>query len=469
MARGEKKSCISYFVDWIVDRLGAKEFTESIVPRHALHPIYSLGGLTTTMFILQAITGILLLIFYVPLFGESNIAYDSIVRINEEVAYGYVIRNLHSLGANLMIFLAILHFIRVYLTGSYKKPHEITYIVGILTGGLAILAGVTGYSLRMDHIAAEAINIGKNLVSHLPGGKILSFLVYGTGSPDEVVGRYMAYHILIAGAILLLMLIHFFSIHQHHISPPYDDSEPEPAIPFFPNHMLTELSAILVTLGALILVSAVMPAELGEKFLPTKELPVGQPEWYLMTVYAIIKTGIDPVLAGVVIPGIGILIFVLMPWIDPAYSRHPKNRRIATTYFFIFLSEFIVFFIYGTLTPGQQIPLLNAVALAIVVALVSGALALKYTSKSRPPQPKPKVKRVRFYPQLLKWLPHVFWILLILQAITLGYAVSYHLSEMYDMAAALFGVSIILFGWAFFVAKVYLLDAKYITRPVKSS
>ena len=76
---------------------------------------------------------------------------------------------------------------------------------------------------------------------------------------------------------------------------------------------------------------------------------------------------------------------------------------------------------------------------------------------------------MRFYPQLLKWLPHVFWILLILQAITLGYAVSYHLSEMYDMAAALFGVSIILFGWAFFVAKVYLLDAKYITRPVKSS
>ncbi len=462
----EEKGCISYFVDWIIDRMGAREFTESIVSRHALHPMYSLGGLTTTMFILQAITGVLLLIFYVPLFGETNIAYDSIVRINEEVAYGYVIRNLHSLGANLMIFLAMLHFIRVYLTGSYKRPHEITYIVGILTGVLAILAGVTGYSLRMDHIAAEAINIGRNLVSHLPGGNILSSLVYGTGSPDEIVGRYLAYHILVAGLILILMLVHFFSIHQHHISPPYDDSEPEPAVPFFPNHLLTEVSAIFVALGALILLAAVLPPEIGEKFLPTKELPVGQPEWYLMTVYAIIKTGIDPVLAGVVIPGIGMLIFVLMPWIDPAYSRHPKNRRIATTYFAIFISEFIVFFIYGTVTPGQQIPLINAIAVALVVALVSGALALKYTSKPRPPTEKPRVRRVRIYPQILKWLPYIFWVLVILQAVTLGYAVSYHLNEMYDMAAALFGLSIVLFGWAFFTAKVYLLDYKYITKPV---
>ncbi len=466
MCEKKGKSCLSWLVNWIIDRMGAEEFTSMIVWRHTLHPVYSLGGLTTLMFIIQAITGLILLIFYVPVFGETNLAYDSVVRISEEVAYGSIIRGLHFYAANLMILLAILHFLRVYFLGSYKRPHEITYIIGILTGLLAILDGVTGYSLRMDHIAGEAIRIGNTLVSSMPGGKILAQIIYGTGTFDEIVGRYLAYHILVAGLILILMLLHFFSVHQHHVSPPYDGSDPEPAVPFFPNHILTEAAAAFVIIGSLIVVAAVFPAELGLKFLPTEELPVGQPEWYLMALYAGIKTGVDPILAGVVVPGVILLTLVLMPWIDPVYSRHPKNRRIATVYGAILTGEFVVFTIYGMLTPGEQIPLINAIAVELIVAFVTGIPAARYTSKPVPPKKRQPIKRVRHRPLALEWAKYLFWVMVLIQAISLALGVQAHIEEMYNLAALYFGITIIAFGWAFFIGKILLFDAKYITKPV---
>ncbi len=462
-----RESCASRLINWFIERLGIREFTELKVYRHTLHPLYSLGGLTTLMFAMNALTGVLLLMFYVPVFGESNLAYDSIVRIMDEVAYGSVIRSLHNYSANLMIILSMLHFLRVYFMGAYKRPHELTYVIGILTGLLAILCGVTGYSLRMDHIAAEAVRIGNTLVSTMPGGKWLTPLIYGTGTFDEILGRYFGFHILIAGLIAVLMLLHFLMVHVHHSSPPYDGSDPEPAIPFFPNHLLTEVAAIFVVLGSLIVLSAAFPAELGQKFLPTEKLPVGQPEWYLMAVYSGIKTGVDPFLAFAVVPGILLLVLALMPWIDPAYSRHPRNRRIATLYGSILLGEFIVFTIYGILTPGQEIPLIHALAVALVTAVAIGLPIAKYTSRPVPPRRAENVKRVRHRPMIIEQGSYILLILMIVQAAALALGINAHLQEIYTLASLYFGISIIAFGWVIFVAKVMMVDAPYITRVLR--
>lgn len=465
----EERSCLSKLVDWLIDRLGIRSFTELKVNRHTLHPLYSLGGLTTMMFALNAITGVLLLMFYVPVFGESNIAYDSIVRIMEEVAYGSVIRSIHNYSANLMILLSMLHFLRVYFMGAYKRPHELTYVIGIFAGLLAILCGVTGYSLRMDHIAAEAIRIGSTLVMSMPGGKWIAPLIYGTGTFDEILGRYFGFHILIAGLIAILMLLHFLMVHEHHSSPPYDGSEPEPAVPFFPNHIMTEISAIFVVLGSLIMLSAAFPAELGQKFLPTETLPVGQPEWYLMAIYAGIKTGVDPFLAFAVVPGILLIVLVLMPWIDPVYSRHPRNRRIATLYGSILLGEFVVFTIYGILTPGQEIPILNALLVALVTAIAIGLPVSKYTSKPAPIRRGKKMKRVRHMPLIINQGAYILLILLAIQLVSLILGLNAHFQEQYARASIYFGISTIAFGWMSFVAKVVTLDVPYITRPLSRS
>lgn len=463
----QRESCLSKLVDWFIVRLGMKEITELKVYRYTLHPLYSLGGLTTLMFAVNALTGVLLLMFYVPVFGESNLAYDSIVRIMEEVAYGSIIRSLHNYAANLMILLSMLHFLRVYFMGAYKKPHELTYVVGILMGLLAILCGVTGYSLRMDHIAAEAIRIGSTLISNMPGGKLIAPLIYGTGTFDEILGRYFGFHVLIAGLIAVLMMLHFLMVHVHHSSPPHDGSDPEPAVPFFPNHLLTEVAAIFVVLGSLTVLSAAFPAELGQKFLPTEKLPVGQPEWYLMAIYSGIKTGVDPFLAFAVVPGILLLVLVLMPWIDPAYSRHPRNRRIATLYGSILLAEFIVFTIYGILTPGQEIPLIHALAVALVTAIAIGLPVAKYTSKPVPPRNVARPRRVRHTPLMMRQGIYILLALLIIQAISSALGINAHFQESYTLASLYFGISVIAFGWVIFVAKVLTVDAPYVTRVVR--
>ncbi|MEM1991321.1 MAG: cytochrome b N-terminal domain-containing protein [Nitrososphaerota archaeon] len=463
---GSEESCIKKFVRWLIERTGASEFTKTIIPRHALHPMYSFGGLASLMFFLLAFTGIIQLMFYVPAFGEENIAYESVRHFTESVPYGFVVRGIHSYAATLMILLSMLHFLRVYFTGAYAKPRELTYVIGIVAGLLSIASAFLGYSLRMDHISVEAIRIGQFLVLQLPGGNWLYSLIFGSGSFDEVIPRFLALHIGVAGLLAIALLLHFYMIHAHHISPPYDGSEPEPVIPFYPNFLLTELAAAVVTIGTLMTFSAVFPPELGFKFVFGEELPVGQPEWYLMAMYALIKTGIDPVLAGLVIPSIGLLILVIMPWVDPLYSRHPMNRRIATTYGLIFVGEYIVLFLYGQLTPGEQIPLLNALLLTIAVALVLGYVGVRLTSKPIPPKKIQKQQSGNSPSYAVRViLKNVWWIacLLLVFALVLGgFGIMSHLSENYYDATLLFGISIILMGWSLFTAKVGLVDAKYL-------
>jgi len=459
------EGCLKKLVNWVVERLGAEEFTQMVIPKHALHPLYSLGGLATLMLIIQALTGIFLLMFYVPAYGEANAAYESVRHITEEVPYGFIVRGMHSYGASLMLILAILHFIRVYLMGAYAKPRELTYLAGIAAGLVAMMSAVVGYSLRLDHIAAEAIRIGMFLVNQIPGGKLISPLIFGSGTFDEIISRYLAFHIGLAGLLFVILLIHFYAIHRHHIAPPYDGSKEEPLIPFFPNHVLTEAAAAIVIIGALVMFTAAFPPELGYKFLLTEELPVGQPEWFMMSLYALIKTGIDPVLAGLVIPSLGLLILVLMPWIDPLYSRHPRNRRFATTYLLIFIGEYVLFFIYGTATPGQQIPLLNALGLGVAVALGMGALGVKLTAKPIPPKGERVASEGGRSYAVEVFLRNFHWIsaLLLLIALALGgYAMTKHFDGLYHDAAFYLGASTICLGWAAFSAKVGLYDAEYL-------
>lgn len=460
----KEENCLTKFVRWIVERTGIEEFTSYVIPKHALHPMYSLGGLATLMFFILSITGVILLMFYVPVFGEENMAYESIRHLTEEVPYGFVIRGMHHYAATFMIALSMLHFVRVYLTGSYAKPRELTYLVGIAAGILSIFVAFLGYSLRMDHISVEAIKIGQFLVLQLPGGNWLYQLIFGTGVFDDVIARFLAFHIGLAGLLGILLLFHFYMVHRHHIAPPYDGDDPKPAIPFYPNFLLTEVAVAVVVIGLLVTISAVFPPELGFKYVYGEELPVGQPEWFLMAMYALIKTGIDPVLAGIVIPALGLLILVVMPWIDPLYSRHPRNRRIATTYLLIFIGEYMLFFIYGQLTPGQEIPLINALVLSIAVALIMGFLGLRLTSKPIPPKrsssshnnPSPVIIF------LVKRCIALCMILLVIAIVLGGFAFMYHVAGNYIDASICLGFSIAIFGFSFFIAKVGLLDAKYL-------
>jgi len=206
------------FWDWLVDRTKIEPFITSRVPRHALSPIYCLGGTTFLLFVVLSVTGILLAMYYIP---TPDGAYESVKTITKTVPYGWLIRSVHFYSANGMLILAVLHMLRVYYTGSYKPPRELNWIAGIILGLLTLGAGYTGYTLRWDQEAVGASGIGKGIAAAIPYlGSLLGSVLWGR-SQAETLSRYTAAHmLLVPGLMIILMAVHFWMVKRHGISGP---------------------------------------------------------------------------------------------------------------------------------------------------------------------------------------------------------------------------------------------------------
>lgn len=211
-----KRSWLDRFWDWIVTRTKIEPFITSRVPRHALSPIYCLGGITFLLFVVLAVTGILLAMYYVP---TPEGAFESVEAITKTVPYGWLVRSTHFYSANGMLILAILHMLRVYYTGSYKAPRELNWVAGVLLGLLTLAAGYTGYVLRWDQEAVGASGIGKGMATSIPYlGSLLGSALWGRNQA-ETLSRYSAAHLLLVpGAMIILMAIHFWMVRRHGIS-----------------------------------------------------------------------------------------------------------------------------------------------------------------------------------------------------------------------------------------------------------
>jgi len=143
--------------DWILDRTGLEEFMaeteKKTVPRHALNPAYCLGGITLVAFIVLAFTGIFLANYYEPSDGGAQ---RSIQVISTEIPFGFYARSVHAWSANVMVIAILLHTLRVFITGSYKRPRELTWVGGVLLMVFTFLFVLTGYILPMDDRAEFA-------------------------------------------------------------------------------------------------------------------------------------------------------------------------------------------------------------------------------------------------------------------------------------------------------------------------
>ena len=155
---------------WFQDRLpisgdGIAELTNEPVPYHLKRWWFALGGTPAYLFVVQIVTGILLAFYYEP---SPATAYESVRYITEEAAFGWYLRSLHKWAATLMIAAVILHQMRVYFTGAYRKPREINWMVGMCLLLATLMTGFTGYSLVYEQLSYWGATVGANIADTVP-------------------------------------------------------------------------------------------------------------------------------------------------------------------------------------------------------------------------------------------------------------------------------------------------------------
>ena len=209
--------------DWIDERLHVKEQVRDIlnhpVPKH-VNWLYCFGGITFVLIVIQIVTGIFLTMYYVP---SPEHAFTSVEYISKEVTYGRLIRGMHRIGSSGVVVMVIIHMLRVYFHGAYKKPRELNWVAGI---GLLLIIfgfGFTGYLLPWDQKAYWATQVGTKMAGVVPfaGDFILRALRGGSELGAVTLTRFYFLHIWLLPSVLFgLLAAHVFMIRKQGVSGP---------------------------------------------------------------------------------------------------------------------------------------------------------------------------------------------------------------------------------------------------------
>ncbi|MGH3127900.1 MAG: cytochrome b [Gaiellaceae bacterium] len=223
-------------LDWIDERTafvrGTKWFLFRNVPRDISWG-QTLGSAALTAFIVQALTGAILALYYKPSSAidpvtGKPVAYSSIEAITDELTLGWLVRGMHRWGASVFIILLFLHMGRVFLFGAYKYPRELNWITGVLILVLGMLMGFTGYLLPWDQTAYWATVVGINLNGTAPfaGPWLAQFLATGPEIGTNTLPLYYGLHmLLIPGALIALIFVHIYLVTRLGVASPPWSSE----------------------------------------------------------------------------------------------------------------------------------------------------------------------------------------------------------------------------------------------------
>jgi menaquinol-cytochrome c reductase cytochrome b subunit len=231
--RRQLEAAINYPIDWLEERSGLigglRYFLFRKVPGDT-NWFHTLGSATLTAFLVQAVTGVILAMYYKPdatvnpATGTSE-AYGSIQHITNDLTLGWLVRGMHKWGASVFIILMFFHMARVFLFGAYKYPRELNWIIGVSLLAVGMLEGFTGYLLPWDQTAYWATVVGINLNGTAPilGPFLADFLRGGAEIGGDTLARFYSLHmLLIPGLIFALIGLHLYLVIRLGVtSPPW--------------------------------------------------------------------------------------------------------------------------------------------------------------------------------------------------------------------------------------------------------
>jgi cytochrome b6 len=352
-------------LSWLDERLDLSALqhfvSEKSVPVHRHSVWYYMGGITLFLVGVQVFTGILLLLYYRPSAGE---AYESVKFIVSQVEFGWLIRNVHSWSANLLIFMAFVHLFSTLFLRSYRKPRELTWVTGVLLLFVMMGFGFSGYLLPWNELAFFATKVGTGIAGAVPG--IGHFLLRFLRGGDDVTGatltRFYGIHVAVLPATMTVILgLHLLFIQRQGMSVPPSVERREkagekiPQIPFVPHYVLHDVMWWYVALAVLAALALFLPWELGKKADAFAAVPPGiRPEWYFLAMFQVLKllpahiVGLEGEMLGVLGFSLAALVLLVLPFLDRG-AGEGRSSPMVTVAGVAALVYMVVFTIYGYL------------------------------------------------------------------------------------------------------------------------
>ncbi len=318
--------------DFLDERTGYRKLTRELLdePVHGgARWAYVWGSALTLSFVVQAVTGLLLMTAYQP---SATTAWSSVMYISHELRAGWLIRGLHHYGAQAMVVLLGAHLGQTALYGAYKKPRELNWLLGLALMGLTLALALTGYLLPWDQKGYWATRVATNIAGSLPlaGAAIQRALLGGADYGHLTLTRFYALHVGLLPALLVLLLAGHVALFKRHGVTAREGAVAARTEPFYPRQLGRDLAVGLVVLAALFaLTLRHHGAPLDAPADPASDYPA-RPEWYFLALFELLKfvPGDIEWMAAVGIPLALGGYLIALPFLDREPSRRLRPRLL---------------------------------------------------------------------------------------------------------------------------------------------
>jgi ubiquinol-cytochrome c reductase cytochrome b subunit len=307
--------------DWIDDRTGYRaivhEALEEPIPGGARWR-YVFGSALSTTFVIQLLTGLLLMLSYSP---SSSTAWGSVFYISHEMTLGWFIRGIHHFGSQAMVVLLAMHLLQVLIAGAYRARREVNWWFGLALLFVTLGFSLTGYLLPWDQKGYWATKVATNIMGGAPGlGPYLQKVVVGGGDyGNQTLTRFYGLHVGIFPALFVLCLaVHVTLFRRHGLTPPRN-AERYSTGKFWPEQLFMDSVASVVVFGTIVgLVLWEGGANLDAPADPSSAEYPARPEWYFLSLFQLLKyfPGTQEVIGTIIIPSAILVVMLLIPLFD---------------------------------------------------------------------------------------------------------------------------------------------------------
>lgn len=306
---------------------------------------WNFGSLLGLCLVIQLASGIFLAMHYT---AHVDLAFSSVEHIMRDVNYGWLLRYIHANGASMFFIMVYIHIGRGLYYGSYTKPREMVWGVGVIIFIVMMATAFIGYVLPWGQMSFWGATVITNMISAIPyiGKDIVEWVWGGFSVSNATLNRFFSFHYLLPFVLAALAVVHLLALHEHGSNNPLGVDSNIDKVPFHPYYSIKDVFGFGVFALFFSFFIYFSPNLLGhpDNYIPANPLVTPahiQPEWYFLFAYAILRS-IPNKLLGVISLFASLLVLLLLPYIHFSKIRSLQFRPLGKLLFWFFVANFFI-------------------------------------------------------------------------------------------------------------------------------